>query len=83
MGVAIRKDWTLISVGTCSLGVSRSNRQSNPQKTRIEMMMAKSLIRVRSWSTFREGRGGGWGYGEHILVKIWKFKGVGLGILKL
>ena len=53
-----REEPTLMSVGTCSLGVSSSSRLSNPQKTRIERMMAKSLIRVRSWSTFRRGRGG-------------------------
>lgn len=55
--VAFREEWTLISVGTCSLGVSSSSRQSSPQKARIEMMMEKSPIRVRSWSIFRESRG--------------------------
>ena len=57
MRVDSRGEETLISVGTCSLGVSKSSRQSSPQKTRIEMMMEKSLIRERSWSTFRESRG--------------------------
>lgn len=75
MREVFRKGWTLSSVGTCSLGVSSANRQSNPQKTRIEMMMAKSLISVRSWSTYVESSGGGGDqHGENILVNIWKCK---------
>lgn len=73
MKVVFREERTLISVGTCSLGVSSPSRQSSPQKTRIEMMMAKSLIRVRIWSTFRESRGEE-NMGEDILVQIWRFK---------
>lgn len=42
---------TLNSLGTMSLGVSTPTSTSTPQKTRIDRMMAKSLMSFLTWRT--------------------------------